>query len=106
MNNYIDWATFFSTFPNLKFLRIIPTFHTRYFDWARLELQNWENAHFVFRAFFRELLASIPDRIHLGLGLSCEPEENMHLEGRGTVSLSFLQQMYDDLSRRRGINST
>ncbi|ORX97241.1 hypothetical protein BCR34DRAFT_168536 [Clohesyomyces aquaticus] len=105
MNSYIDWTTFFYSFPTLTFLHIIPTFHPRYYDWARVELQSWESAHFVFRAFFRELLASIPDCIHLRLGPLRDPEMDMRLEGRCTVSMRLLRQMYDDLSQRRGIDS-
>ncbi|KAF2267902.1 hypothetical protein CC78DRAFT_32020 [Lojkania enalia] len=96
MNYYIDWAAFFSSFPAIRFLHIIPSFHPRYHDWARTELQDWENAHFVFRGFFRELMASIPEWIHLKLGPSFDPTEDMHLEGQGPVSTRLLEQMHDE----------
>jgi hypothetical protein len=100
MNSYIDWVSFFATFPSLRVLRIIPTFHPRYYDWAKTELASWESAHFIFRAFFRELLASIPERIDMRIGPSVDPEENMALEGKSHVSRRLLQEMYAELSTR------
>lgn len=102
MNSYVDWGTFFASFPALRFLRIIPTFHPRYYDWAQAELTTWAEAHFIFRAFFRELLVAIPEAIHLKLGPSLDTEENMLLEGRDHVSRLTLQEMYTELGARRG----
>ncbi|KAF2000112.1 hypothetical protein P154DRAFT_576442 [Amniculicola lignicola CBS 123094] len=82
MNNFIDWSSFFASFPALRFLRIIPTFNSRYYDWAHTELETWTTAHFVFRGFFRELLASVPGTTQLKLGPSLDPLDDMHLEGR------------------------
>jgi hypothetical protein len=104
MNSYVDWATFFNSFPSLRFIRIIPTFHTRYFEWAQADLATWDKAHYVFRAFFRELLASIPGSLHLKLGRSLDPEENMLLEGKMPVSRRLLQQMYAELGTRQNQN--
>ncbi|KAF2271825.1 uncharacterized protein EI97DRAFT_437509 [Westerdykella ornata] len=103
MNSYVDWGTFFSSFPSLRFVHIIPTFHPRYYDWARTELTTWATAHYIFRAFFRELLASIPVSICLKLGPSLDPEENMQLEGRGHVSRKILEDMYAEVGMRRGV---
>lgn len=97
MNSYIDWRTFFAAFPSLRFLRIIPTFHSRYYEWAEAELRDWTSAHFVFRAFFRELLASIPNSVHYKLGPSLDPEGDMQLEGKAPVSTHLLQNMYAEL---------
>ncbi|KAF2016228.1 hypothetical protein BU24DRAFT_197059 [Aaosphaeria arxii CBS 175.79] len=100
MNSYVDWSTFFANFPSLRLLRIIPTFHPRYYDWARTELRTWHDAHFVFRAFFRELMASIPPNIHLKLGPSLDPEDDMQLEGRAPIPQIVLQQMCCDIGVR------
>ncbi|KAF2712651.1 hypothetical protein K504DRAFT_401733 [Pleomassaria siparia CBS 279.74] len=101
MNSYIDWMTFFAAFPSVRFLRIIPTFHPRYYDWAQAELHDWNTAHFVFRAFFRELLANIPKRINLKLGPSLRPKDDMQLEGKVAVGRGLLMQMYMELGTRR-----
>ena len=101
MNSYVDWITFFAAFPSVRRLRIIPTFHTRYYDWARTELETWGNAHFIFKAFFRELLVSIPERLHLRLGPSPNPEDNMQMEAKMHVSRDLLREMYTELGTRR-----
>lgn len=102
MNNYIDWASFFAQFPSLVHLRIIPSFHPRYYEWARMELEDWSTTHFIFRAFFRELLASIPEHLLWKLGQSIDPQEDMQLEGRAPVSKKVLWDMYAELGPRRG----
>jgi hypothetical protein len=101
MNSYVDWASFLASFPSLRSLRIIPSFHPRYYDWAHTELASWETAHYIFRAFFRELLVSVPEAVELKLGPSLDPEENMHLEGRCHVSRALLRCMYEELGTRR-----
>ncbi|OAG08375.1 uncharacterized protein CC84DRAFT_575886 [Paraphaeosphaeria sporulosa] len=103
MNSYIDWTSFFAKFPSLVHLRIIPSFHPRYYEWARPELDDWNTAHFVFRAFFRELLASIPEDLSCKLGQSMDPQEDMQLEGKAPVSNKVLWDMYTDLGPRSGI---
>lgn len=103
MNNYIDWVPFFSQFSSLRFLRIIPTFHARYFDWAHAELHEWNSAHYIFRAFFRELLASIPEHWILKLGPSLESGDDMQLEGKAPVGRRVLWDMYAELGMRRDI---
>ncbi|KAF2176630.1 hypothetical protein K469DRAFT_399487 [Zopfia rhizophila CBS 207.26] len=105
MNRYINWGSLFSAFSTLRFLRIIPTFHPRYYDWAHSELKTWESTHFVFRAFFRELLASIPGNINLKLGPSPCPEDDMQLEGRCHISTRLLRKMYLEIGKRRGIDT-
>jgi hypothetical protein len=103
MNSYIDWSSFFAQFPSLVHLRIIPSFHPRYYEWARSELEDWSTAHFIFRAFFRELLASIPEHLTCKLGQSTDPQEDMQLEGKSSVSKKVLWDMYTDLGPRSGI---
>ena len=100
MNTHIDWATFFAAFPRIRFLRIIPTFHPRYYDWAQAELNEWSTAHFIFRAFFRELLASVPERIVLKLGPSRDWREDMQLEGKAPVSTRLLKEMYLEMGMK------
>ena len=102
MNSYIDWTTFFAKFPSLIHLRIVPTFHTRYYEWARTELETWNTAHFVFRAFFRELLLGMPEHLMWRLGQSNHPEENMQLEGKTPVDRRLLWDMYTEMGPRMG----
>ncbi|KAJ4350157.1 uncharacterized protein N0V89_008778 [Didymosphaeria variabile] len=102
MNSYIDWTSLFAQFPSLVHLRIVPSFHPRYYEWARLELEDWKRAHFIFRAFFRELLASIPEQLTWKLGQSMDPQEHMQLEGRAPVAKKVLWDMYSELGTRRG----
>lgn len=103
MNSYVDWTSFFAQFPSLVHLRIVPSFHPRYYEWARPELEDWNTAHFVFRAFFRELLASIPEGLACKLGQSMDPQEDMQLEGKAAVPNKLLWDMYTDLGPRSGI---
>lgn len=105
-NSYIDWESFFAQFPALRVLRIIPTFHSKFYDWAHSELHDWSGAHYVFRAFFRELLASIPERLVLKLGSSADPRDDMHLEGKATVSKRLLWNMYAEMGMRRDIGGS
>ncbi|KAF2872217.1 hypothetical protein BDV95DRAFT_38949 [Massariosphaeria phaeospora] len=106
MNSYIDWATFFAAFPSLRFLRIIPTFHPRYYDWARTELQDWDTAHYIQRAFFRELLAAVPENLDLKLGPSLDSGDDMTLEGKSPVSKRVLLHMYAELGMRRDVGGS
>ncbi|KAF2678431.1 hypothetical protein K458DRAFT_138823 [Lentithecium fluviatile CBS 122367] len=106
MNSYIDWAPFFAMFPSLRFLRIIPTFHPRYYDWAISELNEWNSAHYIFRAFFRELLASIPEQLVLKLGPSLIHHDDMQLEGKATVGKRVLWDMYTELGTRRDVGGS
>ena len=103
MNSYIDWVPFFAMFPSLRWLRIIPTFHSRYYEWAHSELNAWKSAHYIFRAFFRELLASIPEPLILKMGPSSYQQENMQLEGKVSVGKRVLWDMYVDLGMRRDV---
>lgn len=105
MNSYNDWATFFASFPALRFLRIIPTFHSRYYDWTRTELTTWDTVHFIFRGFFREMVAAVPRHVHLMLGPSLDAREDMRLEGRSHISTRLLQQMYLEYGHLRGMDS-
>ncbi|KAF2660454.1 hypothetical protein K491DRAFT_589055 [Lophiostoma macrostomum CBS 122681] len=104
MNTYVDWTTFFNQFSALRHLRIIPTFHQRYYDWAQSEISTWDESHFVFRAFFRELLVSVPEHLNLKLGPALDSQDVMTLEGRGHVSRDFLRQMYTETGTRRDMN--
>ena len=103
MNSYIDWTSFFAKFPSLVHLRIIPTFHPRYHEWARTELEDWRTAHFVFRAFFRELLACTPEQLTWKLGSSSNPQDDMQIEGKAHVSKNVLWDMYSELAPRMGL---
>ncbi|KAF1959503.1 hypothetical protein CC80DRAFT_301432 [Byssothecium circinans] len=104
MNSYIDWAPFFAMFPRLRFLRIIPSFHPRYHAWALSELHDWNGVHYVFRAFFSLLLASVPEQLIFKLGPSLNPRDDMHLEGRAAVSKRLLWDMYSHLGTRSDAN--
>jgi hypothetical protein len=101
MNTYVDWTSFFSQFTSLRHLRIIPSFHARYYDWASGEFATWEGAHYVFQAFFRELLVGVPEGVELKLGPSGVEGGTMLLEGRQSVSRGVLRRMYDGLGVRR-----
>lgn len=103
MNSYVDWSSFFAKFPSLVHLRIVPTFHSRYYEWARMELEDWRSAHFVFRAFFRELLACTPEHVIWKLGPSSDPQRDMHIEGTAHVSKHLLWDMYTELAPRMGL---
>lgn len=105
MNSYVDWTTIFTTFPAVRFLRIIPTFHPRYYDWALLELSEWTTTHYIHKAFFRELLASIAGHIKLELGLMSETADAVQLQGKA-VSEGLVRDMYAEVGRWRAITST
>jgi hypothetical protein len=100
MNSYVDWAAFFASFTSLRFLRIIPTFHPRYHDWARPEFVAWTTTHFVHKAFFRELLATTPSHLDVKFGPSPDATSVAHLQGKA-ISSSLLMDMYTDLGPNR-----
>ncbi|PSN67265.1 hypothetical protein BS50DRAFT_387520 [Corynespora cassiicola Philippines] len=106
MNGYVDWAPFFASFPSLRFLRVVPTFHVRYYEWASTELRDWRSAHYVFRAFFRELLASVPEHIALRMGAARDPQRGMQLEGRALVDRKVLWDCYAELGARRDVHGS
>lgn len=96
MNSYVDWMTFFNIFPSLRFLRIIPTFHPRYYYWALPELSEWTTTHYIHKAFFRELLASLPDLAAFEAGLKSERVDDLQLQGK-SVAEKVVEHMYDEL---------
>jgi hypothetical protein len=100
MDRYIDWTSFFSAFPSLRFLLIIPTLHSRYYEWAHPELCDWQSTPYVHKAFFRELLAAIPGQIDLKIGSPMGLAGEMTLQGKVTVGNGLLWAMYTDLGRR------
>jgi hypothetical protein len=100
MNRYIDWTSFFTTFPSVQFLRIIPTFHSRYYEWAYSELCDWQSTHYVHKAFFRELLAAVPSHIDLKIGSPSAMARNMELQGNILIGNGLLWDMYADLGKR------
>jgi len=105
MNSYIDWSTFFISFPSLRWLRIVPTFHPRYYDWALPELSDWSTTHYIHRAFFRELVASVPGEVNLRVGVMAENAADLQLQGK-PVGEQFVQDMYAELGPRRAITSS
>jgi len=98
MNRYIDWASFFSAFSSLQFLRIVPTLHPRYYEWARSEFDDWSTIPFVHKAFFRELLATIPRHVDLTIGLPIDA--NVQIQGKVAVDQKLLWDMYIELGNR------
>jgi hypothetical protein len=100
MNSYIDWATFFASFPCLRFLRVVFTFHPRYYDWALPELCQWAKTQYIHRAFFRDLLASIPGYIRLTVGLQADAASDLQLQGK-VVSEGLVGDMYAELATWR-----
>ncbi|KAH7400595.1 hypothetical protein DE146DRAFT_467350 [Phaeosphaeria sp. MPI-PUGE-AT-0046c] len=102
MNSYVDWTALFSAFKSLRFLRVLPTFHPRYHDWALPELSEWSTAHYIHKAFFRELLAVIPS--HVNITSPVELQGDMHLQGR-PISPNLIQDMYINLGARRTSSS-
>jgi hypothetical protein len=100
MNSYVDWTAFFASFTSLRFLRIIPTFHPRYHDWACPEFADWTTTHFVHKAFFRELLAAIPSHLDIKFGSSSDATNVTHLQGKA-IGCSLLTDMYTDLGPRQ-----
>jgi hypothetical protein len=100
MDRHIDWTSFFSAFPSVRFLRIIPTLHSRYYEWAHSELCDWQTTHYVHKAFFRELLGAIPDHIEVKIGALTHSVGAMELQGKLTVGTGLLWDMYTELGRR------
>lgn len=96
MDRYVDWTALFATYSSIRFLHIVPTFHTRYVDWAEHELQTWDTAHYVHRAFFRDLLIAIPNHVDLRLGPSCSGGTHDQFLGK-PVNKTLLRDMYSDL---------
>lgn len=97
MNSYVDWASIFSAFKSLRFLRILPTFHPRYQDWALPELSDWPTAHYIHKAFFRELLATIPNQVDLRIPFNMNSE--LHLQGK-MIDPCLVKDMYANLGAR------
>jgi hypothetical protein len=99
MNSYVDWTTFFSALTSLRFLHIAPTFHPRYYDWASSELSSWTTAHYIHKAFFRELLAGVPSHVDVKLGTLIIEGTDLQLQGT-PVSQRVIADMYSELSAR------
>lgn len=102
MNSYIDWTTFFISFPSLRWLRIIPTFHPRYYDWALPELTDWSTTHYIHKAFFRELMVSVPTDVNLRIGVSSDNVAELQLQEKA-VSECLVQDMYAEFGPWRAI---
>jgi hypothetical protein len=101
MNRYVDWASFFSAFPSLQFLRIIPTLHPRYYEWSHPEFYDWCTTSFVHKAFFRELLTAVPSYVDLKIGLPMDDAaDDVQLQGEVTVHPKYLWDMYLELGNR------
>lgn len=100
MNRYVDWSSFFSSFPSLQFLRVVPTLHPRYYEWAKSEFTDWSATPFVHKAFFRELLAAVPGYVDLKIGLSVDANENVQIQGKTAIDSRFLWDMYMELGSR------
>jgi hypothetical protein len=100
MNSYIDWATFFASFPSLRFLRVVFTFHPRYYDWALPEVCDWNKTQYIHRAFFRDLLASIPGHVKLTVGLQADAASDLQLQGK-PVAEGLVRDMYAELATWR-----
>ena len=100
MNRYVDWASFFSSFSSLQFLRIIPTLHQRYYEWANPEVCDWSSTPFVHKAFFRELLAAIPGYVDLKIGFPISSAEDTQMQGKPGISSKFMWDMYMELGNR------
>jgi hypothetical protein len=100
MNSYVDWTAFLSAFTSLRSLHIAPTFHPRYYDWAYTELSDWTTVHFVHKAFFRELLAAIPEHVDVKFGASIRATDDMQLQGM-PIAETVVRDMYAELGFRR-----
>ncbi|KAF2819030.1 hypothetical protein CC86DRAFT_398956 [Ophiobolus disseminans] len=100
MNSYVDWTAFFTSFPSLRFLRVIPTFHPRYHDWVLPELSEWSETHYVHKAFFRELLATVPSHLNLELGIQSDTADDLHLQAK-PISGTLIKDMYAELGLSR-----
>lgn len=101
MDRHVDWSTFFSTFPALRFLRISPSFHPRYYEWAHEELRDWKTAHYVHKAFFRELIAAIPDSVQFQWGDLADMRMCEGIQNDLLISQAFLEDMYACLKCKR-----
>jgi hypothetical protein len=99
MNSYVDWTTLFSSFTSLRFLHVAPTFHPRYYEWARSELSNWTTAHYVHKAFFRELFAAIPKHVDIKADSSPEDIVDFQLQGK-CVGEALRRDIYVELGAR------
>jgi hypothetical protein len=99
MNSYVDWTTLFSSFTSLRFLHVAPTFHPRYYEWARSELCNWTTAHYVHKAFFRELFAAIPNHVDIKFDSSSEATVEFQLQGK-SISEALGRDIYTELGAR------
>jgi hypothetical protein len=100
MNSYVDWTAFFSAFTSLRSLHIVPTFHPRYFDWVISEMSSWTTTHYIHKAFFRELLATLPCQIDLKLGKSAGGSDDMQLQGK-VIDEALIKDMHAELDARR-----
>lgn len=101
MNSYVDWPTFFSSFPSLRLLRVIPTFHPRYYEWAHTELLDWQTTSYIHKAFFRELLAAVPAHVDLRMDYSQESDAGTEVQGKAVVDKKLLLDMYSELGARK-----
>lgn len=97
MNKYVDWDALFSVFTSLRFLRLVPTFHSRYYDWAHAELEDWSTTPFVHKAFVRNLLDGIPRNVDFKLGWAPDALHELQCEKK-VVSKAWLKNMYTELS--------
>ncbi|KAF1947704.1 hypothetical protein EJ02DRAFT_332870 [Clathrospora elynae] len=93
MNSYIDWAPLFASFSSLRVLRIVLTFHPRYYEWAHTELCDWQTTPYVHKAFFRELLAAIPGHVDLKIGSPMDEADGLELQGKAMVEKKLLWDM-------------
>ncbi|KAF1920718.1 hypothetical protein BDU57DRAFT_553051 [Ampelomyces quisqualis] len=100
MNSYVDWAAFFPAFTSLRSLHIVPTFFPRYFEWANTELSDWATTHYIHKAFFRELLATLPCQIDVKFGRSADSVDDMHLQGK-VINETLIKDMHAELGVRQ-----
>lgn len=100
MDRYVDWRSFLSYFPSLQYLRIEPTFHPRYYEWAYPELSDWNTTHYVHKAFFRELLTAIPYHIILKIGAPPNLPQDKASSVIQRVDSWVLLNMYTELGFR------
>lgn len=100
MNRHIDWASLFAAFPSLRTLRIQPTFHKRYYEWAVEELHEWRSTHYVHKAFFRELMFAVPVWVDIRIGFLQAVNAGLTASGNIPIDASVLRDMYLELGRR------
>jgi hypothetical protein len=105
MNSYVDWAAILTPFTSLRSLHIVPTLHPRYFDWADSELKDWTTTHYIHKAFFRELLATLPCQVSVKFGGSAECQDDMHLQGN-VINETLIEDMYAELGANRPTQPT